>query len=69
MKTNKIKNWIIGILFAIICGVGIAINSAYNANANSTYVGSKNVTYDIVNVNGTKCAVFIYGNDMEVIKL
>lgn len=66
---NKIKNFVIGILFAIVCVLGIAYFSADNANASSTYVGSSTVTYETVRVNGTTVAVFKCGNDIEVVKL
>lgn len=67
---NKIKNWIIGILFAIVCGLGISFASADKANANSTYVNNKTVTYEVVTIPGRgSVGIFIYGNDMEVVKL
>lgn len=66
---NKIKNFIIGILFTIICGLGIAYFSADNASASSTYVGNSTVTYEVVRVDGYKVAVFKCGNDIEVVKL
>lgn len=66
---NKIKNFIIAILFVIVCGLGIAYFSADNANASSTYVGNSSVTYETVVIRGSTVAVFKCGNDIEVVKL
>ena len=66
---NKIKNFLIGILFVIVCGFGIAYFSADDVKASSTYVGNSTVTYETVRINGSTVAVFECGNDIEVVKL
>lgn len=66
---NKVKNWIIGILFVIICLFGIAYFSADNVNASSTYVNSSPVYYETITFRGCTVVVFKCGNDIEVVKL
>ena len=66
---NKIKNWIIGILFVIISVIGIAYFSADNANASSTNVNAAPIHYETVTIRGCTVAVFRYKDDIEVVKL